>query len=256
MKEDVINQFVLWKPIKITSIIIYIVILLVFPFSSFWATIILFGLICFWSRIPCLISMFTKDLEVLDFFTVMLAIHIGGLFGGLFGAAIMLFSRLFGPNEWYLYTIKDSICLLVGGLLSPLIFLWTGSALTTLYAFTIIRYVLYMILTILIEPEFIMLELGLCIAGIGVAFASNTIIMKFFEAPLASVIEHGVKFNFTLFIFATLVVGFFYLVSKVTRWLEVRRLKKVEGGLEPEEKPPFWMLDAEAKKMPRFVKTT
>ncbi|MBW2971621.1 hypothetical protein KY359_01165 [Candidatus Woesearchaeota archaeon] len=256
MKEDIINQFVLWKPVKITSVIIYIVILLVFPFSQFWATIILFGLICFWSRIPCLISMFTKDLEVIDFFTVALALHIGGVFAGMFAATIMLFSRLFGPNEWYMYTIKDAISLFVCGVLTPLIFLFWGNQLYTLYTFTIIRYTLFIILTIILEPQYLMLELGLCAACIFEAFLTNTIMNKFFEGPLNSVLENGVVFNFTLFFFATLVVGFFYLVSRIARWLEVRRLAKVESGEEPEQKPPIWMLDAGTKPMPNFVKTS
>lgn len=255
MEEDIINQFVLWKPIKIVSVMIYVIILLVFPFSQFWATIILFGLICFWSRIPCLISMFTKDLEVIDFFVVALALHIGGVFAGIFGAVIMLFSRLFGPNEWYMYTIKDAICLLVCGILTPLIFLIWGSQLYTLYTFTIVRYVLYIILTIILEPEYLTLELGLCAACILEAFLTNTLMDRFFGNALNSVLERGVQFNLTLFFFATVVIGFFYFVSRAAKWLEVRRMKKVEAGLEPEEKPPFWSFDEDAKPIPRFVKT-
>jgi len=252
---DIIEQFVLWKPIKITSAIIYALILLLLPFSSFWATILLFALICFWSRIPCLISMFTKDLEVIDFFTVMLAIHVGGVFGGIFGAAIMLFSRIFGPNEWYLYTIKDAIAILVGGLLSPLLFMMLGNPLYTMYCFTLIRYAVYLLLTVVLEPEYLGLELGLCFSGIFIAYFSNTIMMKFFEEPLSKMLAEGVSFDVTLFLFATSVVGFYYIASRVARWFETRRMRKVEEGIEPEKKPPFYMLDAEAKPMPLFVKT-
>jgi hypothetical protein len=77
-----------------------------------------------------------------------------------------------------------------------------------------------------------------------------------FAVPLNSVLENGVVFNFTLFFFATLVIGFFYVVSRVAKWLEVRRLKKVELGEEPAEKPPFWELDADSRPVPMFVKTT
>ena len=83
--SDFIDQFVLWKPLKIVSLITYIIIILLIPISSFWAVIILFGLIHLWSRVPCLICMFTKDLDVVDFFVVMLAINVGGVFGGVFG---------------------------------------------------------------------------------------------------------------------------------------------------------------------------
>jgi hypothetical protein len=254
--DDIINQFVLWKPIKITSAIIYALILILLPFSSFWATILLFALICFWSRIPCLVSVFTKDLECIDFFTVLLAIHVGGVFGGIFGAAIMLFSRIFGPNEWYLYTIKDAIAILIGGLMTPLLFVLLDNPLYTMYCFTLIRYAVYLILTVMLEPEYLGLELGLCFSGIFVAYFSNTIMMTLFAEPLSKMLAEGVTFDITLFIFATSVVGFYYLASRLARWLEARMVKKVEAGLEPQRKPPFYMLDAEAKKMPLFVKTT
>jgi hypothetical protein len=170
--------------------------------------------------------MFTKDLEVIDFFTVMLAIRAGGVLAGIFGASIMLFSRLFGPNEWYLYTIKDAICLLVGGLTSPLVFTITRSPLLTLYIFTIQRYVLYLILTIIIEPEYLGLELGLSATGATTAYLSNTLIMRFFEKPLNKAFEGGLHFSWELLLYTTLVIGAFYGISKAAKWYEIRRLTK------------------------------
>lgn len=255
MEEDFINKYVLWKPVKIVSVIIYILILLIYPLSSFWSAILLFALICFWSRIPCLISAFTKDLEVVDFFTVMLAIHLGGVFGGVFGAAILLFSRIFGPNEYIMYTIKDSICILIGGLLSPLFFSMTGgNPLYTLYLFTAVRYAGYLVLTLAIEPQFFGLEIGYCAAGIVVAYLSNTIIMNFFEAPLSNAFEDGLRFDLTMFIFATALIGFFYGASRFAKWLEQRQTEKAkaEGGVY--EKHPFYMLDADARKVPLFAR--
>ena len=255
MDDDFINQFVLWKGVKIVSLVAYVLILLAFPFSSFWATIILFALIAFWSRVPAMISMFTKEVEVLDFFTVLLAIHVGGIFAGLFGAAIMLFSKLFAPNEWYLYTIKDAASFFVCALITPLVYAASGSTLTTIYVFMIVRFSVYMVLTVILEPEYIMLELGLCTAGILVGGIYNTFIMKSFEGLVAPMIEEGVKFSFSLFLVATLVVGGFYLLSKAAKWLEARRMKRVEAGLEDEYKPPIWEMDAESRGTPVFVRT-
>ncbi len=255
MDDEFINQYVLWKPVKIVSLITYILIFLVFPFSDFWATIMLFGLIAFWSRVPAMISMFTKEVEVLDFFTVMLALHVGGLFAGIFGAGIMLFSKLFAPNEWYLYTIKDAISFFVCALITPLVYVASGSTIITMYVFMVVRFSVYMILTVAIEPECIMLELGLCSAGLLVGGIYNTFVMKSFEGFVAPMLAEGVKFNMSLFIIASLIVGIFYLISKVAKWLETRRMQKVEAGLEPFEKPPIWELDAESKPLPQFIKT-
>jgi hypothetical protein len=254
MSEGLMSQYILWKPVKIVSIIIYSVIFIFYPFNTFWATILLFALIAFWSRIPCLISPFTKDFEVVDFFTVMLAIHVGGIFGGIFGATILLFSRVFGPNEYILYTVKDSICLLVGGILTPFFFSMTGSALYTIYLFTAVRYAGYLILTLLIEPQFFMLELGYCAAGIGVAYLSNTLIMKLFEAPLSNAFEGGLHFDITIFLFATLVIFFFYGASRFAKWFEQRQVEKARAEGSVYEKFPFYMLDADAKKGPLFVR--
>ncbi len=224
MEDDLINQFVLWKPIKYVSALIYILILLLLPINTFWSVIMLFGLIAFWSRIPCMISAFTKDLEVVDFFTVLIAIHVGGLFGGLFGLTIMFFSRIFGPREWFLYTLKDALSIFVGGLLSPWLYaLWGNNALYTIYTFTVIRYVMYLLLTLILEPEVIGMEIGISISSIFVAYISNTLVMKFFEKTLSKVFENGTQFSLELFIFSTAIVGFFYGVSRFARWLEARK---------------------------------
>jgi hypothetical protein len=262
-ETDFINRFILWKPVKVVSVVAYVIIILLIPLSTFWATIMLFALICFWSRIPCLISDFTKDLEVVDFFTVMLAIHVGGLFAGIFGAAIMMFSRIFGPNEYFLYTVKDSICILIGGLLTPLFFSMTGSALYAIYLFTLFRYSFYLVLTLLIEPQLLALEFGECCIGITVAYVTNTYIMKFFEAPLTNLFETGLKFDINLFLFASGIIAFFYIASRFSRWLKQRE-KKETASSEQTNRASWYsdhpirmiMLDTEAKELPLFVDTS
>jgi len=214
------NKFLLWKPLKVTSLIMYILVILLVPISEFWSVIILFALICLWSRVPCLLSMFTKDLDVIDFFTVMLAIHVGGIFGGVFGAAIMMFSRIFGPNEWFLYTLKDSISIMICGFLTPAFYFVFGSALYALYAFTLLRWIIYLILTWVIEPEYMSLELGLCTVGSLKSYLYNTFVMVTFEGFLATVFVGGIHFSVGLFLCATAVVGFFALLGRIGKLLE------------------------------------
>ena len=218
------DQYVLWEPLKLVSFIAYILLIIVLPFSSFWSVIILFGIICLWSRVPCLISKFTKDLDVIDFFVVMLAIHVGGFFGGFFGFSIMLFSRLFGPNEWYLYSIKDAIGMFFAGLLTPWFYSLFGSALYALYAFTFVRWTIYIILTVIIEPEYLGLEISLCSVGSIKSYLYNTLVMKSFEGHLKKVFMGGVNFSVGLFLFATGVIAFFVLLSKFAKWVEKKGL--------------------------------
>lgn len=222
---DFLNKYVLWKPLKIVSLVMYILTILLVPISEFWSVIILFALICLWSRVPCLVSMFTKDLDVIDFFTVMLAIHVGGVFGGIFGAAIMMFSRVFGPNEWFVYTLKDSISIMICGFMTPVFYSVLGSPLYALYAFTVVRWVLYLILTAIIEPEYMGLELGLCSVGSLKSYLYNTFVMVTFEGLLSTVFIGGVHFSIGLFLFATGIVGFFFLLGKIGTLLEKLDLK-------------------------------
>ncbi|MBT3298563.1 hypothetical protein HN385_06560 [archaeon] len=218
--SGIIEEFVLWKPLKVVSFIMYILVVMLIPISQFWSVILLFALICLWSRIPCLISMFTKDLDVIDFFVVMLAIHVGGIFAGIFGFTIMMFSRIFGPREWFLYTFKDATSMMICGFMTPLFYATTGSsALLSLYAFTITRWIIYLFLTVILEPEAMGLELSLCTLGSLKSYLYNTFVMKSFEKHLEKVFLGGVHFSIGLFLAATAVVGIFLLISKFGKHL-------------------------------------
>jgi hypothetical protein len=218
--SDYINELVLWKPLKITTIVMLVFVVILLPFSGFWAVMMLFAIICLWSRVPCLLSMFTKDLDVVDFFVVMLAINVGGVCGGVFGIFIMLFSRIFGPNEWYLYTIKDGISIMICGFLTPWFYAMTGSVLYTFYIFTMLRWILFLLLTIVLEPEAMGLELSLCSIGILKSYVYNTFIAKTFEVPLAKVFEGGVHFSFGLFAVTLAIIAVCLSIGKFGKWLE------------------------------------
>jgi len=226
--SDLFEDVILWKPLKVVSIMIFLLVIVLLPFSQFWSVIVLFGLICLWSRVPSLASMFTKDFDVVDFFVVMLAIHVGGFFGGVFGFIVMMFSRLFGPNEYFLYTLKDSLGIMIAGFLTPLFYSVTGSALVSLYAFTVVRWVIYLGLTTVLDPEYMALELGLCSLGTLTSYLYNTFVMKTFEGALLGVFAGGVHFSLGLFIVATGVIGGFYLVGKGAKFLEKIFPKKEE----------------------------
>jgi hypothetical protein len=257
MSDSIIEEFVLWKPIKVVSVILYALIIIIFPFNGFWATILLFALICFWSRIPAMISVFTKECEVIDFFTVILALDVGGFFAGVFGASLMMFTRIFGPREWFPFTVRNTVGMFLGGVLSPLVYEMCGSTLITMYSFTAIRYVTLIVMCAIFEPEFLMLEIGLSFTNGISAYISNTFLVTLFAKPLAEVVADGAVFDMKLFLIATLVIGGFYAASKVAKWLEVRRMRQIKAGvIKPWAKKMIFELDAEVKPMPLFVQTT
>ena len=174
-----------------------------------------------------MISNFTKDLEVIDFFTVLLSIHIGGVNGGLFGFSTMLFSRLFGPREWLPFTIKDSVSLFIGGVATPLVYLLTGhNILYTLYAFTIIRYTVYLILTHFFEHDAMRVELGYSLVGLPVGLISNTIMDRLFSSKLDRLLENGLKLDWGVLLFCTAIIAGTILFSRGMAWIEARRQKE------------------------------
>jgi hypothetical protein len=221
-------EIIRMRPLKIATAIMFVLSLGLIPFHPLAATLLMFSIICLWSRIPALISAFTKDLEVIDFFTVFIALNIGGVAGGIFGAANLLFSRLFGPLEWPYYTVKDAISIFAGGFLSPIVFVYTNDILITMYIFTLIRYALYLLLTVLIEFEALLLEVGICAISIFVAFASNTITVSVFGSVIDSVLQTGLQVNLTLIGFVAAIVILMSL-SKILLVIEQRKGQILKG---------------------------
>jgi hypothetical protein len=221
------DQIILWKPLYYTSIVIYVIAILMIIKGSIMGVITLFFLIALWSRIPCMISTITKDLEVVDFFTVFLALQIGGVYGGLFALSVMLVSKIFGPEEWFPYTLKDGVSMLIAGIITPGVYFITGhNLLYTLYAFTIIRYVFYLVLTFLFEREAMGLEMFICLTSVPVAYVSNTILGKFVGPKLSLIFESGMVMDWGIFMFCTAVILGVFGFSKLINWLEVSgRLK-------------------------------
>ena len=205
-------EIIRFEALKWTTLAMFVVSVILIFVHPIAATILMFSIVCLWSRVPALISAFTKDLEVIDFFTVYVALSMGGWVGGLFGAANMLFSRLYGPLEWPWYTVKDAISLFICGLATPIVYTWTGgNILITMYSFTAIRYASYLILTVFLEPGALMLEIGICSVSVFVAILSNTITVSIFGAVISSILDTGLQVNLTLigFIIAILGLAFF-----------------------------------------------
>tara|TARA_Y100000310_G_C20540604_1_gene743088 strand:+ start:78 stop:1034 length:957 start_codon:yes stop_codon:yes gene_type:complete len=230
---DTDTELILWKPLMKATIVLYIFVLIFAIFYQPAATILMFAILCLWSRVPCMVSSFTKDMDVIDFFVVIIAIKMGGLFAGIFGATIMIFSRFFGPGEDFGYTIKDSVAFFVGGLMTPFLYIISGeNVLITMYLFTLFgRYLVYMLQDFLLFRHLFWIELTYIAAGIPIAYFSNTILVKIFGNSLNSIFESGMKFNFGLFFFITIVIIVFFVIA--------RMIEKAEEHIHKEEGTPM-----------------
>ena len=222
-----LRERILWNEVKKTSIFIFILIIIILPFSRFWATIITFALFSLWSRILCLVTDYTKDFDMIDFFAVILAVNIGGFFAGLFVIFMMAFSWFFGTHEDPIYTGMDAIAMFFGALFSPIFFQASGNMLYTMYFFTFVRYLVYSIISItfLGLDRFIVADLPLGFIGLPIAYLTNTFMMKHLGVFFTDVISStGLKFSFKLLLLAGIIILIFYYLTK--------KMHKIKSALE------------------------
>lgn len=210
-----------WTELYYASFAIFGLILFSAVFEPFWAAILSFVLVCLWSRVPCMMSDYAKDLEVVDFFTVLVAVNLGGQVGAFFGAGNLWFSRLFGKIEHPIYTFNDSVAFAVSGLLTPWVYgYWHGNLLLTMYTFTAIRYIVYFLVALITSGEMIVYEVQLLLMGIFVAYMSNTALVYLFGDYVTRLFTKGLGLDWGLFGFIIVVLGLAYLSHTLegTEW--------------------------------------
>lgn len=205
MRED----FVLWKPLYFTSIALFLLSLILFPINSQWSIIAILFLLSLWTRVPGFFHFVFNGLSMVDMFTLIVAANIGGLAGGIFGAFVMLFSKIFGPEEWFPYTIRESIALFVAGLSVPFIVISTGGLnIFALYLFQGIRYVTYSIQVVLFWREEIGLEISLLPIFIFFDFFLTGWLVSIFGQTLSDMLTKGLTSGWPFIIFSGIILGY------------------------------------------------
>ena len=211
------SRKILWEPFQVICYLLFFFIVILYPFNSKAATILLFWYISMWSRIPTLVSDFTKDFDVLDFFTVIIAVNVdsifSGVYAGLFAFSLWTITRIFGPDEPLAFTITESVAFFFAGFLTPIVYHFTGhNLLVTMLTFTAIRYLGIFIFVAIFFKNFIIYTTISLLCGIPIAFIMNKVVIKLFAPFFSTVFETGLKFNFPLFLFGIiLTIGAYYI---------------------------------------------
>lgn len=226
-----LENLILWKPLQRTTVIMYLlVLLLAFPAPKI-ATLLLFAIVALWSRVPAMMTMFTRDTEVVDFFTVIISLNMGPLIGGIFGAGLILFSRIFGPLEDLDYTFKESICFFVGAFFSYYVYAWAGAnVMITMFSFTFIRYAFYPVLDLITTPNKVFLTLIILAISAPVAVVSNLLWVNLFGDALNRIFEKGAVISWELLLFVTGAVLVFFFASKFLFREEQKRVETYGVG--------------------------
>jgi len=155
-----------------------------------------------------MVADYAKDLDTIDFFAVVIAIYLdtplSGIYAGLFSVFVMMFSRLFGPDEDVTLTITESVTFFIISVFVPYIYLITDNLFYTLITFTILRYIIDQIIVTIFFRHLFWYGVFYFIIGPPIAYIMNKIMVLVFGQFFKTVFETGLRFNFPLFIFASL----------------------------------------------------
>ncbi len=219
-----LDDLVLWKPLYYTSIGMFILSLVLLPFSAKWSIITILFLVTLWSRVPGFIHFIFNKLALNDLFTLIVAANAGWLVGGLFGVFGIMFTRIFGPNEWMPYSIRASVSVFVAGAMVPIILNFTGGLnVIAVYWFEGVLYATYYALVLIFWREEIGLELVILPAVIFFDFFMNAFLINIFGETLSNMMTSGLGSGWPFIVFSGLIL-FFFIIAK--------NGKRISGFLE------------------------
>lgn len=209
-----LDDLVLWKPLYYTSIGMFMLSLILLPFSIKWSIITILALVTLWSRVPGFVHFIFNKLALNDLFALVVATQAGGLAGGLFGVFGIMFARIFGPNEWMPYSIRASIAVFVAGVSVPIILNFTGGLnVTALYAFEGVLYATYYLLVLLFWREEIGLEIALLPIVIFFDFFVNAFLIGIFGSTISNMMTSGFGYGWPFIIFSGIILAFFVIAK-------------------------------------------
>lgn len=200
-----------WPIIIIVTVILYGLILLFLPFNQVYSTISLFALVGFWSRLPGVgmpspfYVLYFADF--VDFFSLIVAVNIGGFEGAIFSVFLNLTSRACGVFPSWLGVAKDTLSQFVVCLIIPYVYLLTGGDIfVSMIWYSVLRILMFFPMRLLpVETSFPQFLVTLVGAGTAV-LAINAVYAKLFGDFFDGLLKSGVKFNFILFLFVTVII--------------------------------------------------
>ncbi|MCK5476997.1 MAG: hypothetical protein KAI55_03680 [Candidatus Aenigmarchaeota archaeon] len=206
-----------WKLIYLVVKIFVILILLTFFISPKLATIFMFALIALVSAVPSVLANVLSDSEMMDFFSVIIAITIDPVVGAIFAAIVFFVSSFFSS------LMEKPLCFLIGlpGLAIPCLFMpwayvfFNGNLYYTLYFYTVLRYIVRLIPACIIVPDRMPIVLLFNVPiNIVLAYITNTIHVALFGNLVIKALEEGLTIDMNLLVMITLIV-FFFEVAKI-----------------------------------------
>jgi len=199
-----------WPLVVLITAGLYIGAIVFLPFNVQTASLMLFAIIAFWSRLPGVgiphPFFIIYSLDLVDVFTLLVAINIGSFQGALFTIFCNLGSRLVGVYPGWDGVMFDALFQSILAFICPFIYSVTGNLLLTMTCFTVLREIMFFSLWFVYPRWSFAQEIVKTLTCGGIVFLANTFYTKLFGDFFLNAIEKGVAFNWVLFIFATIVI--------------------------------------------------
>lgn len=246
-----------WPVVLVTTIVLYVLVLLSLPISTTKATIFLFTLIAFWSRLPGAgiphPFFLLYNLDVVDVFAVIIAINVGGPSAALFALFTNIWSRVCGVFPSWLSAGKDAIFQAMICLMLPFVYAITQSLVITTIFFTIGRSILYLTIGMLVPHNSFVKQFIVEIEFQASLLAINIFYISLFGNLFGKLLQKGVSFSWSLFFFATAIILIFYMIFYRKKTTKKRRImRKIVRAIHKQSEPQS-SIESDADDM-KFIK--
>ena len=229
------QKVVLWKPLMITVAAIIALSIFTYFFNKSLSVILILAALGIISRIPAGLSTYLNPLEMVDFFGVSIALAYGPIQGAIFSFVVFLFSRLFFPNEWPMYTIKWALTIAMGAVVFYYLFPLIGN-ISTLFTLMILWNSLSytFILTPLLEREALLIEMYYDIMLSPIAILHRMIISLVGGEFLHQVLLSGSSKIIYLYIFAAVFAAVLWFGKDILK--KINETVNKSGVFDPDRK--------------------
>lgn len=202
---------VVWPLVIATTAILYSLVLLSLPFSVLHATIFLFSLVAFWSKLPgyCIGEPLPViySMDLVDLFVIIIAAHINIFYAAIFALIWNIFPRVCGGYKPWPGITKDAISMAILALFVPLFSIFAGgNLLIVVLIFSILRYPLMLLICFFIPHfDWVTQIVRVTVAAVSLLFV-NILYAKWFGTFFENLVQDGAVFSWVLFLVATIVI--------------------------------------------------
>jgi hypothetical protein len=199
-----------------TTVVLYAGILIALPFNPIYATIFLFTLMAFWSRLPGVgiidPSYILYLTDFVDLFSLIVAINLGGFYGGLIALFGNIVPRFCGVYPMWYMVIEDAIGQFIVCMVIPLIHVAMGGDIfVSMIIYTILRIILILPVDFFLYPGSKVQWIIEIVVGMVGLFIINGFYAKSFGLFFDGLLAKGVQFSWPLFFFVTAIILIFYI---------------------------------------------